>query len=306
MSTRDSRYSVGWNVLYPPLVSPYASPQGKKTINQNGSNIDVAEYVAVDVNVQPNLGTKSITTNGTYNASSDNLDGYSQVVVETPVPSGTLDITANGTYNVTNYVSAEVTVPGSPSGKITIRENGTDVNIAQYATADIIVPQGITPTGNIDILADEYIKTADVTQYAQATVGNPLLQFCDMYYKYIEITTSELVLDYDTTREVKELTVIPIVYDKDVARSVLSCFYKWSDRINDGGLYKHQIYTADGTNPSEAQLTGGYIPAPVFDTTNATITVTGRNASYKFIEGGVFLIIITYAVVIPDEQGGDS
>ena len=36
----------------------------------------------------PALGTKSITANGTYNASSDNLDGYSQVTVN--VPSGGL------------------------------------------------------------------------------------------------------------------------------------------------------------------------------------------------------------------------
>lgn len=36
-----------------------------------------------DEYIIPNLGTKTITTNGTYNASNDNLDGYSQVSVET-------------------------------------------------------------------------------------------------------------------------------------------------------------------------------------------------------------------------------
>lgn len=33
------------------------------------------------------LGTKTVTANGTYNASSDNVDGYSQVTVNVPVPS---------------------------------------------------------------------------------------------------------------------------------------------------------------------------------------------------------------------------
>lgn len=33
------------------------------------------------------LATKSITANGTYNASSDNVDGYSQVTVNVPTPS---------------------------------------------------------------------------------------------------------------------------------------------------------------------------------------------------------------------------
>lgn len=63
------------------------------------------------------LGTKSITANGTYNASSDSLDGYSQVTVNVPqgvTPTGTkqISITQNGTTteDVTNYASAEITV----------------------------------------------------------------------------------------------------------------------------------------------------------------------------------------------------
>ena len=63
------------------------------------------------------LGTKSITANGTYNASSDSLDGYSQVTVNVPqgvTPAGTkqISITENGTTteDVTNYANAEITV----------------------------------------------------------------------------------------------------------------------------------------------------------------------------------------------------
>lgn len=63
------------------------------------------------------LGTKSITANGTYNASSDSLDGYSQVTVNVPqgvTPTGTkqISITENGTTteDVTNYANAEITV----------------------------------------------------------------------------------------------------------------------------------------------------------------------------------------------------
>jgi hypothetical protein len=42
-------------------------------------------YSPVTVNVPANVGTKTITANGTYTASSDNLDGYSSVDVNTPV-----------------------------------------------------------------------------------------------------------------------------------------------------------------------------------------------------------------------------
>lgn len=38
-------------------------------------------YSPVNVNVQPDLGAKSITANGTYNAVDDSLDGYSSVTV---------------------------------------------------------------------------------------------------------------------------------------------------------------------------------------------------------------------------------
>jgi hypothetical protein len=56
------------------------------------------------------LGTKSITTNGTYNAEDDNLDGYSSVTVNvagvnispfTKFNSGTVNYSSNQTSNIT-------------------------------------------------------------------------------------------------------------------------------------------------------------------------------------------------------------
>ena len=46
------------------------------------------------------LVTKTITANGTYNASSDNADGYSRVTVNIPLT--TKSITSNGTYNASS------------------------------------------------------------------------------------------------------------------------------------------------------------------------------------------------------------
>ena len=65
----------------------------------------------------PTLIIKNISTNGTYNASSDSADGFSSVVVNVPTgitPTGTkqINITANGTVteDVANYASAQITV----------------------------------------------------------------------------------------------------------------------------------------------------------------------------------------------------
>ena len=68
-----------------------------------------------------NLGTKSITENGTYNASSDSLDGYSQVTVNVPSQGSSKNVQiAQGVDRVasTSYVAV--------SGQsITVAETGT-------------------------------------------------------------------------------------------------------------------------------------------------------------------------------------
>lgn len=67
------------------------TPSGTKNISANGT-YDVAQYASANVNVSsqaPTLITKLITANGTYNATSDNADGYSSVTVN--VPTGSLN-----------------------------------------------------------------------------------------------------------------------------------------------------------------------------------------------------------------------
>lgn len=59
-----------------------------------------------------------------------------------PVPSASLNISTNNTYDVTNYAEAVVDV--QPSGKINITQNGTDIDVANYALADVTVSGGAT------------------------------------------------------------------------------------------------------------------------------------------------------------------
>lgn len=111
--------------------------QTSTSITTNNTTVDTTlnNSVTVDIAIpQPTLITKSITSNGTYNASSDSADGYSSVSVTVPntysasdegkvVSSGALvaqtsdTITSDGVYDTTLINSVTVSVGGgTPTG----------------------------------------------------------------------------------------------------------------------------------------------------------------------------------------------
>ena len=90
-----------------------------------------------------NLGTKNITINGTYNAASDSLDGYSSVVVDVAGGSavlGTKTIVSNGTYTASadsldGYSAVTVTVPSS-TPNLQVKTGVVPTESSQTITAD--------------------------------------------------------------------------------------------------------------------------------------------------------------------------
>lgn len=127
--------AAGAEMIAQGLVEEYLliTPTGTKTITENGTDIDVAQYAKADVAV--------------------------------PEPTGNIELTQNGTgIDIADYATATVAVP-EPTGNIEITENGTNIDVAQYATASVAVP---VPSGSLDITED---GTYDVTQYAQVVVN---------------------------------------------------------------------------------------------------------------------------------------
>lgn len=129
---------------------------GTKSITSNGTydaeDDSLDGYSSVTVNVSPNVGTKSITDNGTYYASSDSLDGYSAVTVSVSSSAtlGTKTITSNGVYNASsdNYDGySQVTVSVSGGGGVTVYGNAEEVAIdTGYANSSFAATTTITVT----------------------------------------------------------------------------------------------------------------------------------------------------------------
>ena len=79
----DQQYDGLSKVVVNAIPDEYIIPSGEIEITANG-NYNVTDKASAKVNVpEKKLGTKTITKNGVYNATDDNLDGYSQVTVET-------------------------------------------------------------------------------------------------------------------------------------------------------------------------------------------------------------------------------
>ena len=95
-------------------------------MNVNAGTVSVSnKNMSID-STSANLGSKTITTNGTYDAEDDDLDGYSEVVVNVSGGSpdlGTKTVTANGTYTASTdsldgYSSVTVNVPTYKTGTV--------------------------------------------------------------------------------------------------------------------------------------------------------------------------------------------
>lgn len=98
------------NTYYAGVIPAHESVFIEKNIIQNGtydaSDDEADGYSQVVVNVPSSheavLLEKTVFQNGSYNASNDNVDGYSQVIVNVPFPAGLKNILKGTSYPLSN------------------------------------------------------------------------------------------------------------------------------------------------------------------------------------------------------------
>ena len=147
------------------------------------------------------LINKTITSNGTYNASDDSADGFKKVVASVAnsyaagdegkvVSSGQLvsqtahaQVTSNGVVDTTTNNSVEVAVPSSPylkkTGTFTVATNYTYISSALNAyTGSILVATGLTNIISLLIWSEEWKdQTIDDDKSYGATLCYPAATF---------------------------------------------------------------------------------------------------------------------------------
>ena len=107
-----------------------------------------------------------------------------------------LTATENKVYQKDGEVYNKVTVNvPSPTGKITITENGTDIDIAQYATADVNVEGGggSSDFSTAEVTIQITTENPDVYVAIPAIVTTPVDMILNQQYNTLNSSTAQML-----------------------------------------------------------------------------------------------------------------
>jgi len=243
--TRNGTYNASYDNLdgYSSVYVSYDSHNQNKTVTTNGDVTFDAGYDGLGtVTVDLPLDSKTIEHNGTYPASSDNLEGFDEVTVN--VPLGPKTITRNGTYtatddNVDGYNTVTVDYDFHRQDK-TITQNGTYTFDAGYdglGTVEVALQVGPKPTtitangtysSATDDLAGYSSFTVDVDvnnenrTFTQNGVYTPTAGYNGMYQVTVDVPASTYLNNIRTVLINQGLT--PPADDADLATYINTVF----------------------------------------------------------------------------------
>lgn len=254
-----------------------------------------------------NLGTKTITVNGTYSASNDSLDGYSSVIVNVPatVPNlqsktvtpttSTQTITADANYDGLSSVEVSaitIGTAGTPTAsKGTVSNHSVSItpsvtNTTGYITGGIKTGTAITVTaselasGNKEITSNG--TNIDVVGYSTVSVAIPASS------KNVQTVQSTTRRNNTALGSITSLTCSTAgTYDVYWTCARSSTSQTWGSQLYINGTAYDTENTTWSNNVQNNHLTGVVLSA------NATVAVYGRSRSGYYIHAPQLTIVQT-------------
>ena len=192
--------STGWEKHVRPRGMIYAAGTGTVVDVREAAHAYVIPPTAAEVTVTPTKYAQTVLP--------IDEDYLSQVIVnpipdEYIIPADTITITENGTgIDVSQYATADVAVPIpdgyiQPTDTIEITENATGIDVSQYATADVAVPipKIIEYPEEITTNGWHYASAVDADGVSKA---------------YINIPTAKLIQEFNWTLQLTlDFSMIP-------------------------------------------------------------------------------------------------
>ncbi len=271
----DQQYDGLSKVTVNPIPDEYIIPSGEIEITANRI-YNVTDKASARVIVpEKTLTTKTITANGTYNASDDNVDGYSQVTVET---SG-VDIndyfwedfnlhggTSYGTSNFPKILKKVIIDKTQASMGFAFYETNLETIIFKPTVAKQLTTALAMFKGCIKLKTIEGLTYFD---FSKVTSINSLFESCESLESIPYFDTSSCTSMQDAFNNTKKLTNIPLYDTSNVTymRNMLYMsgitqmpMFNTSKVTNMEGILKHapnievfpELDTSNVTNMSSA------------------------------------------------------
>ena len=234
----DKNYDGLSKVIVDKIPDEYIIPIGNIEIIENGI-YNVREKETANVNIPVlKLGTKNITENGVYKASDDELDGYSEVNVETSgvdindyfkptIAAATNTQYTNGINAIIKKIPDTITISGDSCA-----------SMFQYCAAITTIPP-LDTSGVIDMskmfFNCDSLQTIPPLNTSEVINMAVMFENCTSLQAIPAMDTSKVTRFSETFYKCSALTSLPLL-NMSSATNLANILYKASNIINIGGF----------------------------------------------------------------------